>query len=133
MLNCLYFFIFFFRLLYVLFFFFFNDTATTQIYTLSLHDALPISTPPPRQAPLIAATVGNGSARMRPNSSCPARLPAIASSRELILGNSSISAPAQKTNGFPVRTIAAQSPDSSSETTRSADSNALRPSTVGFV
>ena len=24
-------------------FFFFNDTATTEIYTLSLHDALPIS------------------------------------------------------------------------------------------
>src|SRR5436305_15160370 len=37
------------RLLYFLFlffflfvFFFFNDTATTEIYTLSLHDALPI-------------------------------------------------------------------------------------------
>src|SRR3712207_8518325 len=28
---------------YFLFFFFFNDTATTEIYTLSLHDALPIS------------------------------------------------------------------------------------------
>src|SRR5690349_23708020 len=28
---------------YVFFFFFFNDTATTEIYTLSLHDALPIS------------------------------------------------------------------------------------------
>src|SRR2546422_9530500 len=27
-------------------FFFFNDTATTEIYTLSLHDALPISYPP---------------------------------------------------------------------------------------
>src|SRR3989442_14106137 len=27
---------------YLLFFFFFNDTATTEIYTLSLHDALPI-------------------------------------------------------------------------------------------
>src|SRR2546428_3305160 len=26
-------------------FFFFNDTATTEIYTLSLHDALPISRP----------------------------------------------------------------------------------------
>ena len=33
-----------FRSLYfILFFFFFNDTATTEIYTLSLHDALPIS------------------------------------------------------------------------------------------
>src|SRR2546428_7751280 len=34
-------------------FFFFNDTATTEIYTLSLHDALPISQPlalgPPEQ------------------------------------------------------------------------------------
>src|SRR3712207_9142247 len=28
------------------FFFFFNDTATTEIYTLSLHDALPILTDP---------------------------------------------------------------------------------------
>src|SRR3712207_9018014 len=28
-------------------FFFFNDTATTEIYTLSLHDALPISRRPP--------------------------------------------------------------------------------------
>src|SRR2546430_3351816 len=28
------------------FFFFFNDTATTEIYTLSLHDALPISAAP---------------------------------------------------------------------------------------
>src|ERR1039457_5578421 len=33
--HCIYFFFFF-------FFFFFNDTATTEIYTLSLHDALPI-------------------------------------------------------------------------------------------
>src|SRR5476651_406411 len=29
--------------LFILFLFFFNDTATTEIYTLSLHDALPIS------------------------------------------------------------------------------------------
>src|SRR2546429_9794526 len=29
-------------LLTISFFFFFNDTATTEIYTLSLHDALPI-------------------------------------------------------------------------------------------
>src|SRR6478736_10036047 len=31
-------------LIFFFFFFFFNDTATTEIYTLSLHDALPIST-----------------------------------------------------------------------------------------
>src|SRR2546429_2759699 len=30
-------------MLLLFFFFFFNDTATTEIYTLSLHDALPIS------------------------------------------------------------------------------------------
>src|SRR5216683_7760476 len=32
-----------FSLFFFFFFFFFNDTATTEIYTLSLHDALPIS------------------------------------------------------------------------------------------
>src|SRR6266487_3768639 len=32
-----------FRTLFLTGFFFFNDTATTEIYTLSLHDALPIS------------------------------------------------------------------------------------------
>src|SRR2546427_1071183 len=39
------------RRLYSFFFFFFNDTATTEIYTLSLHDALPICDrpPPPRR------------------------------------------------------------------------------------
>src|SRR5471030_3535944 len=38
-------FVFFFNhslLIFFFFFFFFNDTATTEIYTLSLHDALPI-------------------------------------------------------------------------------------------
>src|SRR5216683_4519915 len=36
-------------LLIVVFFFFFNDTATTEIYTLSLHDALPILGESPSQ------------------------------------------------------------------------------------
>src|SRR5690242_21684612 len=42
-----YFFFFFFVSLFhfFFFFFFFNDTATTEIYTLSLHDALPIFRP----------------------------------------------------------------------------------------
>src|SRR2546430_4415918 len=31
------------RISFISIFFFFNDTATTEIYTLSLHDALPIS------------------------------------------------------------------------------------------
>src|SRR5256885_17249711 len=34
------------------FFFFFNDTATTEIYTLSLHDALPICRAHPKPADL---------------------------------------------------------------------------------
>src|SRR2546428_1120930 len=38
------------------FFFFFNDTATTEIYTLSLHDALPISTSRGRRRCLAAST-----------------------------------------------------------------------------
>src|SRR6478672_13084536 len=45
------------------FFFFFNDTATTEIYTLSLHDALPIS----------SSAVGRSSAR--PSRSTRPRLP----------------------------------------------------------
>src|SRR5262245_66203597 len=36
---------------FLLFFFFFNDTATTEIYTLSLHDALPISASSSRDRP----------------------------------------------------------------------------------
>src|SRR5256885_7425711 len=39
------------KLLFIyFFFFFFNDTATTEIYTLSLHDALPISTTATRRS-----------------------------------------------------------------------------------
>src|SRR6266540_4923442 len=40
---------------YHCFFFFFNDTATTEIYTLSLHDALPICRPGPPPTPRRAA------------------------------------------------------------------------------
>src|SRR6476620_12766865 len=43
---------------FVSFFFFFNDTATTEIYTLSLHDALPID---PTQLRLVLPI------RMRPH------------------------------------------------------------------
>src|SRR3712207_8587480 len=48
--------------------FFFNDTATTEIYTLSLHDALPISRTSSEAPALIA----------RP---CGAKMPPFASSR----------------------------------------------------
>src|SRR6476661_7965257 len=45
-------------------FFFFNDTATTEIYTLSLHDALPILDARPHTRPqrtgLPARAVGHG-------------------------------------------------------------------------
>src|SRR5260370_42303742 len=44
-------------LYYSYFFFFFNDTATTEIYTLSLHDALPIyllaARTPPRMTAML--------------------------------------------------------------------------------
>src|SRR6266480_8104533 len=42
-------------------FFFFNDTATTEIYTLSLHDALPISArgAPVSPAPPVARQVAD--------------------------------------------------------------------------
>src|SRR2546422_3335178 len=40
------------------FFFFFNDTATTEIYTLSLHDALPIWSARRRDELLTAFGVG---------------------------------------------------------------------------
>src|SRR2546428_2440760 len=44
-------------------FFFFNDTATTEIYTLSLHDALPIS----------RGSSGRSSRRRRSRSGAPER------------------------------------------------------------
>src|SRR5689334_23969401 len=45
-------------------FFFFNDTATTEIYTLSLHDALPISVPQLRQDREPHTGTGNGVAHV---------------------------------------------------------------------
>src|SRR2546426_8241949 len=64
----------------VYFFFFFNDTATTEIYTLSLHDALPICwrtrccaatcpTRPDRSTSGWRSTIPATSAR-RPRSAC---------------------------------------------------------------
>src|SRR3712207_8767200 len=45
--------------------FFFNDTATTEIYTLSLHDALPISGGPARRPGLHAEPHRTGDDRPR--------------------------------------------------------------------
>src|SRR5689334_24616395 len=55
-------------------FFFFNDTATTEIYTLSLHDALPISgadrvRQPCRDAVPAAGCPGGGTARSEEHTS----------------------------------------------------------------
>src|SRR5215813_14506972 len=45
------------RLIFV--FFFFNDTATTEIYTLSLHDALPIFVDDERAGPVLDQARGS--------------------------------------------------------------------------
>src|SRR3712207_678187 len=45
--------------------FFFNDTATTEIYTLSLHDALPISPDLPAERPLNERARRPGDARLQ--------------------------------------------------------------------
>ena len=70
---------------------------------------------------------------MRPKSSCPARPPRRASSGVVSRGNSSMSAPAAKTNGLPVSTIAAQSPVLERPSAAASDSSAARPNVVGFV
>src|SRR2546425_753997 len=58
-----------------LFFFFFNDTATTEIYTLSLHDALPISVRVRKTLCVLSrsrCTDSSRSARRPSCGSCPA-------------------------------------------------------------
>src|SRR3712207_7116032 len=45
------------------FFFFFNDPATTEIYTLSLHDALPIFSSPIRHAASTPSSAISGPSR----------------------------------------------------------------------
>src|SRR5256884_7738711 len=66
-------------------FFFFNDTATTEIYTLSLHDALPISREPEGKLRrcLTDAEQSPGTARCASvphNRNCPESLSATESS-----------------------------------------------------
>src|SRR5258708_31456438 len=65
-------------------FFFFNDTATTEIYTLSLHDALPISA----SATTRTARSGRYGTRRRTTRSCRA-LPRWGSDRKSTRLNSS--------------------------------------------
>src|SRR2546429_2121707 len=76
----------------IFFFFFFNDTATTEIYTLSLHDALPIlrlngglirnmplAGRPPRSDVLLLLTV---------SSTCSQLLPALVDRKSTRLNSS---------------------------------------------
>src|SRR5438874_4901722 len=46
--------------------FFFNDTATTEIYTLSLHDALPISRRVLRLSQVVRTRSGDSGEALRP-------------------------------------------------------------------
>src|SRR5256885_1261272 len=46
-----------------MFFFFFNDTATTEIYTLSLHDALPVGSSGRRAMTITAFEIHEGAIR----------------------------------------------------------------------
>src|SRR3712207_7790807 len=55
-------------------FFFFNDTATTEIYTLSLHDALPISPRSARSAQPSALRPRAGRRSVRSPLAAPIRL-----------------------------------------------------------
>src|SRR5256885_7149931 len=68
------------------FFFFFNDTATTEIYTLSLHDALPISSSASSRATADASGPRRKSERER-NSSlrCPDRKSTRLNSSHLVI------------------------------------------------
>src|SRR5258707_10986487 len=65
-------------------FFFFNDTATTEIYTLSLHDALPISA-------ALASDAQCASAPSRPPKSAPLPLPTDRKSTRLNSSHANIS------------------------------------------
>src|SRR3712207_7615092 len=62
----------------MLFLFFFNDTATTEIYTLALHDALPISAKTPSVStpapPEVAASKGRSANKGMTARSCRRRI-----------------------------------------------------------
>src|SRR3712207_8687916 len=65
-------------------FFFFNDTATTEIYTLSLHDALPISGGL-RQVPFNRAGADSSPSLAIPHSHPPHRPPVVLRSAFVVL------------------------------------------------
>src|SRR2546422_5262732 len=72
-----------------LFFFFFNDTATTEIYTLSLHDALPIWTRPISQGIRLAPARTSSSDGPRTRRLCSRRTMTIGADRKSTRLNSS--------------------------------------------
>src|SRR3712207_8398714 len=63
-------------------FFFFNDTATTEIYTLSLHDALPISAAEPGPHPARPLAPRRERRDLQDRARRPRRSPARARSEE---------------------------------------------------
>src|SRR6266540_6846579 len=67
---------------FIVSFFFFNDTATTEIYTLSLHDALPIFPGPPGGRSRGRRRHGRGAAPPAPGRSGPRRRPARPGTRQ---------------------------------------------------
>src|SRR5438067_11463464 len=69
----MYFFFFFLPLFLSSFFFFFNDTATTEIYTLSLHDALPICVHPGHQLGAVRRGAGRSHRLRLPVTATPYR------------------------------------------------------------
>src|SRR6266498_3675290 len=68
------------------FFFFFNDTATTEIYTLSLHDALPIPSqarPPDSTSSVVTAlTRRPGGRYVTPVTMVPSRIRSVCAARK---------------------------------------------------
>src|SRR3712207_7986941 len=62
--------------------FFFNDTATTEIYTLSLHDALPIYSRQPGEVTSRSASAGSSSAAPGPRRTVAPRISSSSRSEE---------------------------------------------------
>src|SRR3712207_7310169 len=75
--------------LLVILFFFFNDTATTEIYTLSLHDALPICAGQWRNSPARTAWYCRRVRRRAPRAPAGSRPPAGPGDRKSTRLNSS--------------------------------------------
>src|SRR2546422_9639948 len=83
-------------------FFFFNDTATTEIYTLSLHDALPISVTDQRRGDRRSPTTIDGLLRATGWAAVPPGCPgATASFCPLVLARAALGTPLLAVAGPP--------------------------------